>query len=99
MHLLVLPQFRWVAEGLPTLVTHVGRSSRVALPVTNQGHVLLGGISTFGATEGSLLTVSYQVVEEREGLREGFPAAAAPDSLLLATGAGWQGLPEPRAPA
>ena len=52
--------------------------------------------------------MSYQMVKEREGLREGFPTAAALEGLLcgvvsllllLAIGAGQEGLPVPRAPA
>lgn len=78
----MLPQFRWVTKGLSTLITHMGCFSSVNFSVINQGRVLLGGISTFWASKGSLFTVSYQVVKEREGLQEGFPTAAALEELL-----------------
>ena len=82
MNFLMCPQFKKVPEGLPTFLRHMGCFSSVIFLLINNSQVLFREVSPCGASERSLFGVSYQVVQEHEGLQKGFPSIAALEGLL-----------------
>lgn len=80
---LVCVWFRRVAEGIPTLLTHMGRFSSVTFSLSNKRQFLLEGISACWASPGSPFSGNLRWLRRGElALEQRFPTDAASEGLL-----------------